>query len=98
MARQRLSRSVRHNCSGAFVITLTLVALSGVLASCGTQARTAAPKAPTHERSTITTTSIFPDPGTGTGYLAPGSDPSVLPGPVLLADEGNNRLIVVDPQ
>jgi len=35
--------------------------------------------------------------GTGTGQLAPGSDPGVLPGSVLLADEGNNRLVVVDP-
>jgi outer membrane protein assembly factor BamB len=31
-------------------------------------------------------------------YLAPGSDPSVLPGPILIADKLNNRLIVVDPQ
>ena len=99
MSRQRISRNVRHNYPGAFVVTLTLVALSAVLASCATPARTAVPKAPTHERSTTTTTtSPFPDPGTGTGYLAPGSDPSVLPGPILLADEGNNRLIVVDPQ
>ena len=30
-------------------------------------------------------------------YLAPGSDPSVLPGPILIADKLNNRLIVVDP-
>ncbi len=30
--------------------------------------------------------------------LAPGSDPSVLPGPVLIADEGNNRLIEVNPR
>ncbi|MFN8035414.1 MAG: PQQ-binding-like beta-propeller repeat protein [Acidimicrobiia bacterium] len=27
----------------------------------------------------------------------PGSDPSVLPGPVLIADEGNDRLVEVDP-
>ncbi|ABK52007.1 hypothetical protein Acel_0233 [Acidothermus cellulolyticus 11B] len=32
------------------------------------------------------------------GYLAPGSDPSVLPGPILIADKANNRLVVVDPQ
>ncbi|MGH3261026.1 MAG: hypothetical protein ACRDNS_03420, partial [Trebonia sp.] len=32
------------------------------------------------------------------GYLAPGSDPGVLPGPLLIADKGNNRLLVVDPQ
>jgi len=30
--------------------------------------------------------------------VQPGSDPSVLPGPVLIADEENNRLLVVDPE
>jgi hypothetical protein len=34
----------------------------------------------------------------GPGFLAQGSDPSVLPGPILIADEGNNRLLIVDPQ
>jgi outer membrane protein assembly factor BamB len=32
------------------------------------------------------------------GHLAPGSDPSVLPGPILIADKANNRLLIVDPQ
>jgi hypothetical protein len=31
------------------------------------------------------------------GVLEPGSDPSVLPGPVLIADRDNNRLIEVSP-
>jgi hypothetical protein len=31
------------------------------------------------------------------GGLRPGSDPSVLPGPVLIADSNNNRLIAVSP-
>lgn len=31
-------------------------------------------------------------------YLAPGSNPSVLPTDVLIADRNNNRLIIVDPQ
>lgn len=31
-------------------------------------------------------------------YLEPGSDPSVLPGPILIADKLNNRLVVVDPE
>lgn len=30
--------------------------------------------------------------------MQPGSDPSVLPGPILIADKANNRLLVVDPQ
>ena len=43
----------------------------------------------------------FPSPS-GKGMapgpnLAPGSDPAALPGDVLIADEGNNRLVVVNP-
>ena len=33
----------------------------------------------------------------GPGNLAPGSDPSALPGDVLIADEDNNRLLLIDP-
>jgi DNA-binding beta-propeller fold protein YncE len=36
--------------------------------------------------------------GAPTGNLQPGSDPSVLPGPVLIADRDNNRLLEVSPQ
>ena len=36
--------------------------------------------------------------GAPTGNLQPGSDPSVLPAPVLIADRDNNRLIEVSPQ
>ena len=36
-------------------------------------------------------------PAHGRGHLAPHSDPSVLPGDVLIADNENNRLLVVDP-
>jgi len=32
------------------------------------------------------------------GHLQPGSDPGVLPGPVLIADRDNNRLLEVSPQ
>jgi hypothetical protein len=34
----------------------------------------------------------------GKGHLARGSDPSVLPGDVLIADRSNSRLLVVDPR
>jgi hypothetical protein len=37
-------------------------------------------------------------PARGHGHLAPGSDPSVLPADVLIADHLNNRLVIVDPQ
>jgi len=30
-------------------------------------------------------------------FVAPGSDPGVLPGPVIVADEDNNRLVIIDP-
>jgi DNA-binding beta-propeller fold protein YncE len=33
-----------------------------------------------------------------TANLRPGSDPSVLPGPVLIADRDNNRLLEISPQ
>ena len=36
--------------------------------------------------------------GQGDAHLQPGSDPTVLPGAVLIADEGNDRLVIVDPQ
>jgi DNA-binding beta-propeller fold protein YncE len=39
----------------------------------------------------------FSTPLTGP-HLQPGSDPSVLPGPILIADRNNNRLIVVNPE
>lgn len=42
-------------------------------------------------------TGLFSHPLTRS-HLAPGSDPSLLPGDVLIADRSNNRLLVVDPQ
>jgi len=37
-------------------------------------------------------------PAGSAGFLQPGSDPSVLPADLLIADKRNNRLIVIDPQ
>jgi DNA-binding beta-propeller fold protein YncE/N-acetylneuraminic acid mutarotase len=37
-------------------------------------------------------------PASGPGLLTPGSDPSVLPADVLIADHKNNRLLIIDPQ
>lgn len=34
----------------------------------------------------------------GPSRLAPGSDPSVLPGPILIADKLNNRIVIIDPR
>jgi DNA-binding beta-propeller fold protein YncE len=41
---------------------------------------------------------LTPPGESGAGELAPGSDPTALPGPVLIADKLNNRLLVVDPE
>ena len=98
MARQRVSTSTRrHRNVAGSIVTAILITLGVAINSCGGPGRTIAPKTAPQIRST-TTTSLFSGPGTGIAHLAPGSDPSVLPGPVLMADEGNNRLIVVDAQ
>jgi hypothetical protein len=36
--------------------------------------------------------------GRAIGSLQPGSDPSVLPGPILIADRNNNRLLEISPK
>jgi hypothetical protein len=36
--------------------------------------------------------------GNEPGHLRPGSNPAVLPGPVLIADRNNSRLVLVDPK
>ena len=57
------------------------------------------PHRPQHRqtRSDHLTSGPFAHPLT-TAHLAPGSDPSVLPGDVLIADRSNDRLLVVDPR
>jgi DNA-binding beta-propeller fold protein YncE len=82
---------------------LALAAIAVVLAGCGgvshPQSDKPKPVRPQHPK--------HPPPKPPAGpfahalsqpHLAPGSDPSVLPGDVLIADRSNNRLVVVDPQ
>lgn len=54
--------------------------------------------APARADSSIVASAPWLAPARGSGYLIPGSDPSVLPGDVLIADDRNNRLLIVDPQ
>jgi DNA-binding beta-propeller fold protein YncE len=57
--------------------------------------------APAVDPSPSATSSLLPSalpPPHGRGHLAPGSDPAVLPGPLLVADRANNRLLVIDPR
>jgi outer membrane protein assembly factor BamB len=48
--------------------------------------------------SSFLTSAPWLRPAHGAGHLAPHSDPSVLPGDILIADNWNNRLLVLDPQ
>jgi hypothetical protein len=62
----------------------------------GPAGRTAAQAAGTSGR--FLTDAPWLGPPHGKGHLAPHSDPSVLPGDLLIADNWNNRLLIVDPQ
>lgn len=71
-------------------LAILVVAL---LAGCG-GSRPAASHGGRHLRSPAT--GSFAQPLTSP-HLAPGSNPSALPGDILIADRSNNRLLVVDP-
>lgn len=76
------------------------------LAGSPERANKTAPESPrTTEASAAPSASLsalptwLPAPLSGqAGRLARGSDPAALPGPVLIADRDNNRLVVVDPR
>jgi hypothetical protein len=65
--------------------------------SAGTQQGVAGPAAGTKPKFSLRTV-LRPAAKSGPGHLAPGSHPSVLPGPILIADKFNNRLLIVDRQ
>jgi DNA-binding beta-propeller fold protein YncE len=90
-----------------FVSPIVLAALAAVAAGCaGGGSRHHAPSRPSprpHRPAAATRSrhagprSAFSRP-LSRAHLAPGSDPSVLPGDVLIADRSNDRLLVVDPR
>ena len=80
-----------------------LAAWAAVVVGCGGSARRTDPvraARPTHPsrrpEAKVEAAGPFAHP-LGRPHLAPGSDPSVLPGDVLIADRSNNRLLVIDP-
>ncbi len=78
-------------------VLVAACSLGLLLAACDSSqpARPAAQPAPARTpASTNPATTTTAEPTTN---LQPGSDPSVLPGPVLIADHLNNRLLIVDP-
>jgi outer membrane protein assembly factor BamB len=85
------------------VLVILLAAVIAVGAGCGGASHRSAAKRPPrvrhdpprrHEKAPA---GPFARP-LGRPHLAPGSDPSALPGDVLIADRSNNRLLVVDPR
>ncbi len=77
---------------GVLTILLVVVGLGVAMAERGTVRRTrheVRSSGASHRRAVM--------PVASTVNLAPGSDPSVLPGPVLIADSDNNRLVEVSP-
>ncbi len=76
------------------------ILLVALLAGCGTVA-SSAPRSrtsTTHPGDSTTQATTSPTATAGGPNLAPGSNPAVLPGPVLIADHFNDRLVIVDPQ
>src|SRR5690349_13514074 len=87
-ARRRVIRQRRLTVLA--LVAVTTIALGVGLMTGGRSAH--------HAKSAASTTTRPSASGAGhSGFLAPGSDPSALPGPLLIADEGNNRLIEIDP-
>ncbi|HEU5245150.1 MAG TPA: hypothetical protein VFU33_12175 [Gaiellaceae bacterium] len=80
------------------VLLLVLVALTAIVAGCGATHRTDPRRArpPSHHSKRAKPAGPFAH-ALGRAHLVPGSDPSVLPADVLIADRSNNRLLVVDP-
>ena len=103
-ARRRRARRAGHARLAVLVSAVLAAVLVPLLVGSSNTTRTP----PAQHRSAGgtargATSSVLPFPSpAGRGmrpgpYLAPGSNPSVLPGDVLIADEGNDRLIVVNP-
>jgi len=104
--RRRLTMLVPAVVTGSLILLLSACSSTPVSAPASTSSgsvpsRTSSPAAttptPTTTAGTIAGTLAGLHPLTG-AFLAPGSDPHVLPGPVLVADEDNNRLVLIDPQ
>ena len=82
--------------AGGRVLTVASILAFGAVA-CSATSSTAhrAGRSPAPPTASSTAPANFDHPLTASA-LQPGSDPSVLPGPVLIADRSNNRLVVVN--
>jgi DNA-binding beta-propeller fold protein YncE len=74
-----------------------LIAGVALIAGCGSAHRVSTPPTTKTQPETPKPSGPFAHPRSSP-HLARGSDPSVLPGDILIADRSNSRLLVVDPQ
>jgi DNA-binding beta-propeller fold protein YncE len=79
------------------VLAVAMMATACTAPRSPTAATTATPSGRQSKAARSPSSSAIPS-ADGRGYLRAGSDPSVLPGAVLIVDENNNRLIEVDPK
>jgi len=86
-------RTIMRRRAGGLVVFVTLIAV--FLAATGGRARHRVPVGTRGGRVADPSRNASSAP---TAQLRPGSDPNVLPGPVLIADRDNNRLLEVSPQ
>ncbi len=93
--RRRVSKRVRRNRT---VLALSAAVVAVAVGVVATRSGGGARVTPSTTTAAAATARATFGTGQGASHLAPGSDPSVLPGDVLIADEGNNRLLVVDPE
>lgn len=97
----------------ALVVVLALVAITNTMSAGASAAKAKPSKAAAHvtkapKTATVHTPAVWtPQAWVASlerkvagqpGHLQPGSNPSVLPGPVLIADRNNSRLLLVDPK
>jgi hypothetical protein len=80
------------------IFFVVLAVAYGASAFNSTPSRSASAERQTRLPTTLPVGRVKPDPRGDSPGLRAGSDPSALPGPILVADRGNNRLIEVDPQ
>lgn len=83
--------------AGAVAVILTLLGLGIVLIGTGQSTVPASAASRTRSAHRPPSAKVSKRRGLATVNLAAGSDPAVLPGPVLIADRDNNRLVEVSP-
>lgn len=91
---------------------LVLVLAAGMLAACSSATASSSSAARAGGRSSATSgnnattvstasawvASLEKKAANSPGYLQPGSNPSVLPGPIIIADRNNNRILMISPK